>query len=442
MHAGESSGALSAGQNGTSDSYGAAGTHVKAAPPPAPMQTSAGGKIELTGLSSGPSVCATERRDLREFHVAIELTEQASPEVLLLLRQWLLSAWQEKSIAASLNSECPTALFCVGIPPEEIHSALDELGKLMAQLPHQAFFAQLPTTQRLAQQWDESLPTWSLSTAAHFLLRQTSSSPLSPADESEKAWATLVEKNSGASEIARLGISQMREEAARLIDSAQLIVAGPSSAAESMSLLKRANSAAISKNAATSKNPRVATGSSPASTGSKDIAEDQPISHELVYPELLRLTHQGEPSYGTLVWRPTGSSAKELEVAMRVMVSRWREKSPRGAQAQVLSPAGINSWPVILLQGGYDAVESALVELKAEQDSFLSAAAGPSHEELIRARAEMLVGQTRGIEPRCFPPSPQATSTTGEDLSRIAIRQAAGPISVIWGTPDALVQSE
>lgn len=407
--------------SGTKSSSGAEHSRASVPNPPQQMKTAAGGHFEEVTLASGMSACVSERRDLRRVHVSLELSERESPEVLLLLKEWLLSAWSANLEESTSRQECPTALFCGWIPQDSMESALEEWAKIASQPPTQAFFSQLANTRRLAKEWDDNSPYWGLSTAAHFLLEADKSRNITPTEESEEAWTQLVAKNTGHARIAQLGISEMRRAASRLLQTSRLIVAGPSSTSEFLAAL------------------------SPQNLGQLTSLPEEPAKQQvepLHYPELLRLQHETDSSRGMLSWRPASSSAEELEVALRVMVARWQDKKERGVQVEVIPASGIDSWPTILAIGSYDAVEVALVEIKAEQDIFLSAAASGQAGEYDRARSAIRANQTLGVEPRCLERTSSPPSAPAEDPSRVALRESVGPVSVIWGTAEAAIQSE
>lgn len=426
----QSAGEHGAQPDGTTGPAGAQGSGSKTPPPPVPMKTVAGGITEETTLSSGMSACVSERRDLSRFHLSLELAQPASPEVLFVLKQWLLAAWTGNYEESVSMDECPAALLCAWIPKDSIEAALGEWEKLANSPPNPAFFAQLPASQRTAQEWDDTSPIWRLSTTSHFLLGSENTRGVGSVAESEQAWTLLVEKNSGSARVAQLVLSEMRSEASRLLKTSRLIVAGPSPSSEILGRLSPGNlgsPSAPSQHAQLSSEP-----------DSGPLGDEPPL-----YPELVRLRHESDSSHGMLAWRPANDSHGDLEVALRIMVARWRAKRERGVQVNVKPAGGIAAWPVILVEGSYDAVEAALVDLKAEQDRFLSAAAAAQAEEYTRARTAIRADQTLGVEPRCRiqtgTASPDAPT---EDPARVALRNAVGPVSVIWGTAELAVQSE
>lgn len=407
------------------DEVGPEDDRQKNPPPPSPGRIPPLAAVTRKQLEEGPHVCITPRPDFPRTYVELQLSSPQRPEMVALLRGWLLSAWGAELGDVAFDpsaSACQGAFICAAFAHEDAQSAVSALLRALDKHPPTAFFSGRMDVLETSEERDRSDPNWKLHSAAAGL-----SSPnaqllaLTRADAPPDASTVekVLSRDSGASLIKRTGIADLTKILLDQLPSMRILVASSSS---STKIVEAAEDAWPT--------PR-----QPSPVRSRPAATKNESA--LVHVHLSESA--GEWSHGLVLISPAKEKhLEEIEMALFVIADRV---TTRGGSARVWvhSPETDYTLPALRVDGPHEEVDRALLAIAEESVRLTSASGAPTLEEW--ARAELGRAQVRARPWSRCGSDPEAAALTSEEV-RAALRSAENPISVIWGVPAGQDESE
>lgn len=123
----------------------AAQPRIVVAPPPPPPATGTSTPPPVPHIHpSGIRACSQDRPEMAQAFLGVDVAAFASPELRLLLRQWLaesLRALSPPGSALTMNDSCGERLFCMWLDSKEVLPTLDRLAAFISRPTMSSFAA-------------------------------------------------------------------------------------------------------------------------------------------------------------------------------------------------------------------------------------------------------------------------------------------------------------
>lgn len=407
-HSGQSSSPLSSQTEGTAQ--------ADVPRPPRTHRPPAYDAIQRMRLLNGPELCAARRPDLARSFVSLELGGNLPPEEVLLLREWIRSAWLQELRSEPVSFQPPACEFhflCLSGLPARADFLVGALLRALSAPSPSAFYQARQTALQNIKEWDQNSAGWKLNTAARALrVHSTGTAQLKHLQKVDnRALLSLVDQHSGSAKASSLPLTTIENHLSLALRLSTVTVASPFLGEGDPTHLQDEWKEKAG-NAATA--PATAPAAAP----------DSPVLIEKDAPELTQ---------GLLAWEfHAPVRARAIETALSLLGLRSVGRVGEAARVHVQPAGGLYSFPALRVDGPHEHVLSTIAELTEQYDRLISSYGAPSEKEW--EDAELRSPAHTHFEPRCSGAGRGREVQGAMKLGREALRSAGAPTIVLWGT--------
>jgi len=406
--------------------------------PPLSLQhdskTSASTPPERRALEGGPEICLTAQPDLTRALISLRVRESMRPEERLLLKAWLQENWQKQlgGVVVDWSSPlCAGEFLCASVITADVVPASQAFLRALHTPSPQLFYSVRSKVLTQAEIDDHANIEWRLRTSAAALFtslenRRAAQNHQKENAQAKKALEKSIRLASGSKFVSKITLTHLKKLFSRQLVTSQLLVTGPVPTKST-----RKNLTTMWNQLPKRKHEPLSKKISPSSLS---IESPQVPSRSL---PLLHLEQDADEwSQAIVAWSTTSPLA---EVALAILLQRWRvdtnSQQNHHVRAYLPPTREASAHQAIRIEGPFEQVKKAVLELDQEYAQLLSVRGKPDTNEVGRARLTLqaLLSQTFA--------SPCVNSVKGTPDALVveeAIRKAGPPVAVIWGRLEKL----